>query len=51
MAHSTIDNQSLPAIHNGLTQPDSGESAPRCWNRIIFRKKAAKYHTFSPMRI
>jgi len=28
MAYSTIDNQSLPAIHNGPAQPDSGESAP-----------------------
>ena len=25
MAYSTIDNQSLPAIHNGPAQPDSGE--------------------------
>jgi len=50
MAHFTIDNQSLPAIHNGPAQPDSGESALRCWSRIIFIKKTAKYHLLSPMR-
>jgi len=39
MVHATSDNQSLPAIHNGATQPDSGESVPRCRNRIVLRKK------------
>jgi myo-inositol-hexaphosphate 3-phosphohydrolase len=51
MLYFTIDNQSLPALHNGQAQPDSSESSPAAGIGLYSEKKTAKYHVLSPIRI